>query len=61
MNAYAKYEGMSIIGEYFDEEKSGKNVEEKPDFRKMLCDIESGKDNVDFILVFKLSSLVKDT
>jgi site-specific DNA recombinase len=55
MNAYAKYEGMSIVGEYSDEGKSGKNVEGRPDFRRMLCDIESGKDNVDFVLVFKLS------
>ena len=46
---------MVIAGEYSDEGKSGKSVEGRPEFQQMLYDIESGKDNVDFVLVFKLS------
>ena len=30
-------------------------MEGRPQFQQMLQDIESGKDNVDFVLVFKLS------
>ena len=46
---------MSIVGEYSDEGKSGKSVEGRPQFMQMLADIESGKDNVDYVLVIKLS------
>lgn len=46
---------MIIAGEYSDEDKSGKSVEGRPQFRQMLKDIESGKNNVDYVLVFKLS------
>ena len=46
---------MSIVGEYSDEGKSGKSVEGRPQFMQMLRDIEDGKDDVDFVLVFKLS------
>ena len=52
---YADYQDMIIAGEYSDEGKSGKSVEGRPQFQQMLQDIESGKDNVDFVLVFKLS------
>lgn len=44
---------MLIVGEYSDEAKSGKSVEGRPQFYQMLQDIETGKDNVDFVLVFK--------
>ena len=46
---------MSIVGEYSDEDKSGKSVEGRPQFKQMLSDIENGKDDVDYVLVFKLS------
>ena len=52
---YADYQDMIIAGEYSDEGKSGKSVEGRLQFQQMLQDIESGKDNVDFVLVFKLS------
>ena len=52
---FAKDNDMSIAGEYSDEGKSGKNVEGRPEFRRMLYDIENGKDKVDYVLVFKLS------
>ena len=55
LRAYAKAQGMVIVGEYSDEGKSGKNVEGRPEFLQMLDDIENGKDGVSFVLVFKLS------
>ena len=55
LRKYAEYQEMSIVGEYSDEGKSGKIVEGRPQFKQMLADIESGKDNVDYVLVFKLS------
>ena len=53
--SYVKYQEMQVVSEYSDEGKSGKNVEGRPEFRRMLSDIESCKDNVSFVLVFKLS------
>ncbi|RHC40248.1 recombinase family protein [Agathobacter rectalis] len=55
LRKYAEYQEMSIVGEYSDEGKSGKSVEGRPQFKQMLADVESGKDNVDYVLVFKLS------
>ena len=55
LRKYADYQEMSIVGEYSDEGKSGKSVEGRPQFKQMLADVESGKDNVDYVLVFKLS------
>lgn len=52
---YAEFQNMVIAGEYSDAGKSGKNVEGHPEFMRMLNDIESGKDGVDYVLVFKLS------
>ena len=45
----------AIVGEYSDEGHSGKNIAGRPEFIRMLEDIEDGKDEVTFVLVFKLS------
>ena len=55
LRRYAEYQEFVIAGEYSDEGKSGKNVEGRPEFMRMLQDIEDMKDNVDYVLVFKLS------
>lgn len=55
LKKYAEFQDMIVAGEYFDEGKSGKNIEGRPQFLQMLKDIESGKDKVEFVLVFKLS------
>lgn len=55
LRKYAEFQEMVIAGEYSDEGKSGKNIEGRPQFQKMLNDIEAGKDSIDFVLVFKLS------
>ena len=57
----AKHRGMQIAGEYSDEGKSGKNINGRPEFKKMLADIKSGKDDVDYVLVFKLSRFGRNT
>lgn len=46
---------MKVVGEYSDEGRSGKNITGRPEFKKMLQDIKSSKDDVDYVLVFKLS------
>ena len=51
----AIHRGMKVVGTYSDEGKSGKNVTGRPEFQRMLADIQSGKDEVDYVLVFKLS------
>ncbi len=55
LRRYADFQNMYIAGEYCDEGKSGKNIGGRPDFQRMLSDIESGKDHIDYVLVFKLS------
>lgn len=55
LRKYAEYQGYQITDEFCDEGKSGKNVEGRPEFQRMLRNIESGKSGVSFVLVFKLS------
>ncbi len=55
LKRYADYEVMEIVGEYSDEGYSGKNINGRPEFIRMLEDIEDGKDGVSYVLVFKLS------
>jgi DNA invertase Pin-like site-specific DNA recombinase/predicted Fe-S protein YdhL (DUF1289 family) len=44
LTAYARKEGIPIVAEYVDDGYSGTNFE-RPGFRRMLADIESGKVN----------------
>lgn len=55
LRKYAEYQNMEIVQEFADEGKSGKSVEGRPEFQRMLDNIESGTDNIQFVLVFKLS------
>ena len=55
LHKYADYQDMIIAGEYSDEGKSGKSVEDRPQFQQMLQDIETGKDNID--LLFQVTRL----
>ena len=55
LRKYAEFQSMTVVREYADEGKSGKNIEGRAAFRQMLQDIEAGKDHVDFVLVYKLS------
>lgn len=55
LREYADYKDLEIAGEYCDAGKSGKSIVGRPSFLKMLEDISSEKDNISFVLVFKLS------
>ena len=55
MKAYADYNNYEIAGEYEDVGKSGKSIEARVEFNRMMDDIKSGKDGVSYVLVFKLS------
>ena len=55
LRKYAEYESMEIAGEYSDEGFSGKNIQGRHEFQRMLQDIQDCKDGVEYVLVFKLS------
>ena len=55
MKMYAEFNDFEIVGEYEDAGKSGKSIEGRPAFNQMMEDIRQGKDNVSYVLVFKLS------
>ena len=55
MKAYADFNDYQIVGEYEDAGKSGKSIEGRASFCRMMEDIKSGKDGVSYVLVFKLS------
>lgn len=55
MKAFCDYNEYEIAGEYEDAGKSGKSIEGRVLFNQMMDDIKSGKDEVSYVLVFKLS------
>lgn len=55
MKAFCDYNEYEIAGEYEDAGKSGKSIEGRVSFNQMMEDIKSGKDEVYYVLVFKLS------
>ena len=55
MKAFAGFNDYEIVGTYEDAGKSGKSIEGRLEFNRMMEDIKSGKDGVSFVLVFKLS------
>ena len=54
LKRYADREEMLIVDIYEDAGKSGKSIEGRPAFQKMLADIADGL-QIDYILVYKLS------
>ena len=58
---YAMAQGYKIVGRYSDEGKSGTNVEGRPEFRQMMKDIESGKDDIKYVIIYKLSRFGRKT
>ena len=55
LKKYADYQGYEIVREYCDAGKSGKSITGRPEFSNMLNDIVSQRDDISFVLVFKLS------
>lgn len=51
----ADYRNMQVISEFSDEGKSGKNIDGRPAFQEILQRIKDKTDNIDYVLVFKLS------
>lgn len=60
MKAFALYNDYEIVGEYEDAGKSGKSIEGRVQFTRMMEDIKSGKAGVSFVLVFKLSRFARN-
>ncbi len=58
LKRFADREEMEIVGIYEDAGKSGKSIEGRPAFKKMLSDIKNGLE-IDYILVYKLSRFRK--
>lgn len=52
---FAEFQDMEVVREYCDAGKSGKTITGRPEFTQMLQDVADGRDDVDYILVFKLS------
>lgn len=55
MKAFCDFNDYEIAGEYEDAGKSGKSIEGRTAFNSMMEDIKTGKDDISFVLVFKLS------
>ena len=49
MKAYADFNDYQIVGEYEDAGKSGKSIEGRASFCRMMEDIKSGKDGLDIM------------
>lgn len=60
MKAFAIYNDYEIVGEYEDAGKSGRSIEGRIQFNRMMEDIKSGKDGVSFVLVFKLARFARN-
>lgn len=54
LKRFAEREEMQVVGIYEDAGKSGKSIDGRPAFKRMLADIQDGLD-VDYVLVYKLS------
>ena len=55
LRKYADFQDMQIVREYSDAGFSGKNIQGRADFQRMLNDIQNQRDGVSYVLVFKLS------
>lgn len=54
LKRYVEREGMTLVDIYEDAGKSGKSIEGRPSFQRMLNDIKNDL-SIDYILVYKLS------
>ena len=55
LKEWAEHEGMTVTGVYVDAGKSGKSINGREEFQRMLSDISTGTNPVDFVVVFRLS------
>ena len=54
LKRFVEREGMILVNTYEDAGKSGKSIEGRPSFQRMMKDIENGLE-IDYVLVYKLS------
>lgn len=57
---YADAYDLQIVRHFSDEGKSGKNTAGRPQFTEMLDEITKKTDNIDFVIVFKLSRFARN-
>ncbi|WP_026653173.1 recombinase family protein [Butyrivibrio proteoclasticus] len=55
MKAFCEFNNYEIVGEYEDAGISGKSIENRIKFNRMMDDIKTMKNDVSYVLVFKLS------
>ena len=58
IQTYAKVNGLKIAYEYVDDGYSGSNFE-RPDFKKMIEDLEEGKFLVLVVIILSLENIFK--
>lgn len=56
---YVKFHGGEVVGEFYDEFISGKTTEERPNFSRIMKELDSGKAEWDAIICYKLSRLTR--
>lgn len=54
LKKFVERENMKLVNIYEDAGKSGKSIEGRPAFKKLLTDIENGL-IIDYVIVYKLS------
>ena len=61
LRKYAEYEDMIVAGEYSDEGFSGKNIQGRHEFQRMLQDIQDCKDGVErnFLILHIVAGVVQ--
>lgn len=55
LKEWAEFEGMTVSEIYVEPGKSGKSISGREVFQQMLEDISTGRVDIDYVLVFKLS------
>ena len=55
LNKYCDLHDYECVRDYVDAGASGKNTEDRSEFNKMIEDIENERDDISFVLCFKLS------
>lgn len=58
---YAKAKGLEVAEIYVEEGKSGKSIEGRDEFQRMMSDVTKQDSDVGYILVFKLSRFGRNT
>ena len=54
LTKYAEYQDMEVVKEFSDAGHSGKNINGRPEFSRMLEEIASDTDGVSYVLFFVL-------